>query len=69
MCRERVWVLLASSELSIAALWLALPELALWRAGRVAVVWRWAESTLFAAVLNEAVLGEDGDEEKDTRAC
>ncbi len=58
--------LLSRSEFGVTVLGLALPELALRRAGCVAIVWRGAESTLFAAVLDEAVLDEDGEEEEDT---
>ena len=41
------------------ALLLALPELALWGAGGVAVVGRGAEGTLLFAVADETVLDED----------
>lgn len=69
MGRKGIWVLLASGELSIAVLGLALPELAFGGTGCVAVVGRGAEGALFAAVLNETILDEDGDEEEDTRIC
>jgi hypothetical protein len=47
------------------ALLLALPELAFGGAGGVAVVWRGAERAFLAAVADETVLDEDGEEEED----
>jgi hypothetical protein len=59
---ERVGVLLVQG---VVALLLALPELAFGGAGGVAVVWRGAESTLFAAVADQPVFDKDGEEEED----
>jgi hypothetical protein len=56
MGRECIWVLLIEAGV---ALGFALPELALWRAGCVAIVGRGTEGALFAAVTNEAVFDED----------
>ena len=60
--RERVGVLLVQG---VVALLLALPELAFGGAGGVAVVGRGAEGALLAAVADEAVFDEDGEEEED----
>jgi len=62
MGRECVGVLLVQG---VVALLLALPELAFGGTGGVAVVGGGAEGTLFAAVADEAVFGEDGEEEED----
>jgi hypothetical protein len=59
--RQRVRVLLVQRV----PLLLALPELASWGAGCVAVVGGGPEGALFAAVADEAVLDEDGEEEED----
>lgn len=61
---ESVWVL-GHSKLSIAVLGLALPELALWGAGSVAVVGGRAEGLFFAVVFDEEEFDEDGQEEED----
>lgn len=56
-----IWVLL---DVGVVTLWLALPEFAFGRAGGVAVVRRWTESALLAAVLDEEELDGDGEEEE-----
>lgn len=65
---ERVWVL-GGSILHITVLGLALPELALWAAGCVAVVGGWTVCLLLLAAGDEAVFDEDGKEEEDTILC
>lgn len=62
MGRERVGVLLVHG---VVALLLALPELAFGGASCVAVVGGGAEGTLFAAVADETIFDEDGEEEED----
>ena len=64
MCWESVWVL-HHSKLSITVLGLALPELALWGAGSVAVVGGRAKGLFFAVVLDEEEFDEDRQEEED----
>jgi len=59
--REGIWVLLVHGV----TLLLALPELAFWGAGCVAVVGRGTEGFLLAAVLDEAEFDGDGEEEED----
>jgi len=60
---QRIWVLLDVVDVSVPRL--ALPESALRRPGRVAVVGGGAEGTLFAAVLDETDFDEEGEEEED----
>lgn len=64
MCGKCVGILLVHRV----TLLLALPELALWRTGCVAVIRGGAESFLLTAMLDEAKLDWDGKEEKDTVA-
>lgn len=51
--------LLSSSELGVAVLGLALPELPARGAGRVAVVGGWTEGFLFLVVADEGEFDED----------
>jgi hypothetical protein len=62
MGRKRVGVLFVQG---VVALLLALPELAFGGAGGVAVVGGGAEGALLAAVADEAIFDEDGEEEED----
>lgn len=55
----------AGGEFGIAILGLALPELALWGAGGVAVVGGGTECFLFLVVADETEFYEDGEEEED----
>jgi len=60
VCGKSIGVLLEIGG----TLWLALPELALGRAGCVTVVGGGAESALLAAVADEAEFDEDGEEKE-----
>lgn len=60
MMWERIWI---SLFISASIFWLALPELALWRASSVSVVGRWAECFLLLVMADKGEL--DGDREKE----
>jgi hypothetical protein len=69
VCREMIGVLLGrestGGEFGIAILGLALPELAPWGAGGVAIVGGGTEGFLFLVVADETEFDEDGEEEED----
>jgi hypothetical protein len=64
VCWEGIWVHFLDITGS-RGLWLALPELSLWRAGGVAVVGGWAVTLFFAVMTEEHEFDEDGEEKED----